>query len=261
MKHFVLTIIVCLILPQKMWAQQNKNESIQSKIIEGLVYALDQHKSSPKDLVICRTVLSEKFYLISSFNGIEVEAKEITPPDLNKIIDLSIVINMDSIYDILWIRNKDYQTILLSDSEIPFKKLKSRFKDDKIKALKSDIKLLKDKAYFVEISTKYGDLRVIETTSLKELLLKSDKDAKLLSLDVVYPALAREYGTQGQVKIAYVMRKNCDIEDVYVLQHLEDGCTESVIKAIMQLSVELKEAQYDCKEDVLFLLAIDFILN
>lgn len=261
MKYLYFAIVVCFILPQKMWAQQNTNESIQSKIIEGLVYAIDQQKSSPNDLVICRTMLSKKFYLISSFNGTEIEAKEMTPPNLNKIIDLTIVISKDSIYDILWIRNKDYQTILLSDSEIPFKKLKSRFKDDKIKALKSDIKLLRDKAYFDEISVKYGDLKVIEARSLKELLLKIDKDTKLISADIIYPARAREYGTQGQVKIAFVLRVNCDIEDVFVLQHLEDGCTESVIKAFMELSAKLKEIKHDCTEDILYIVTTDFILN
>lgn len=260
MKKYILIFLIATLLPAYSWTQTMRPEKIQAKIIEGLVYVLDQKKTSPDDILIIRTTASRKFYVVMSYNDTFAEAKEVTPPDLTAIHDNTVQIDKDSIYDILWVKKKKYQSIVLTDKEIPFKKLSSRFPDYKVDALQAEIKLLKDQAYYEGMKQKYSNLRIVRAQSFNDAFSQGFKNPDAVSARINYPEQAREHETQGQVKLGFVITISGDVEDIYVFQHLGDGCTASVITTIKEMSRELKERKYVGDENILFLCSIDFIL-
>jgi TonB family protein len=260
MKKLLIFVFLGVLIPTSSWSQLSLSGKLNEKVIEGLVYALDQKKSSPDDILLVRTMASKKFYLVTDCIDSLIVGKEIIRADYTKFVDTTTRIDRDSVYDILWIKKKKYLTLLLPDSGIPFKKLSKRFTDERMDSLKADIKNLLDQAYFDRVSQKYDKLRTIRAEQFGEGLSQIIKDPDIIRTPIHYPEEARMNETQGQVEIAFVLTTSGEVADIYVLKKLGDGCTQAVINAIKELSNKLKAKNYTREENILFLFNINFIL-
>lgn len=261
MKKLLIFVVLGALLPRYSWSQSSLASKLNEKVIEGLVYVLDQKKSSPDDILLVRTITSKKFYLVTDYMDSYIEGKQIAQFDYTKFVDTTTRIDKDSVYDILWIKKKKYLTLLLSDSSIPFKKMSKRFTDSTIDSLKAEIKNLLDQAYFERMNQKYEKLKIIMAKRFSEGLSQIFKDPDIIRVRVHYPEQARMNETQGQVEIAFVLTTSGEIDDIYVLQKLGDGCTQSVIDSIKELGNRLRTTNYTSDKNILFVFATDFILN
>lgn len=78
---------------------------------------------------------------------------------------------------------------------------------------------------------------------------------------VHYPALAREYETQGTVVVSFIVNKQGYVEDVKIVKDIGMGCGDEVIKAIKKLGRFLPGKQNGKPVAVIYRLPVKFSLE
>ncbi|MDD2962868.1 MAG: energy transducer TonB [Bacteroidales bacterium] len=260
MKKLLTIFVMGLLTPATSWSQTTLSGELNKKVIEGFTYIFNQKMLRPDDILIVQTIDSKKFFVVTGCMETYLEGKETDKSDYSKSVDAITRIHKDSVYDVLWIKKRNYLTLLLPDSGIPFKKLKGRFTDSKIDSLKADIKNLLDQAYFERVKQKYDKLKTIKAKNISDGLRQITNDPAIIHVRIDYPEEARMNETQGQVEVAFVLTTSGEIADLYVLKKLGDGCTQSVLSSIKELGNKLKAKSYSNEENILFIFAINFIL-
>ncbi len=265
----IFTAIICF---HSGFTQNSCNYQIQEKIIEGYDYIEKYAEQNPKDLVIITIYNNGKFFFVNSYGNELIEAKEIIPPDIKNIQTDVIIIDKDSVADVFWIKKKKYQNLLLNEYSFPFEKITSRWQasetfekiqqeiiSKKHEILTREKNAIKDK-YYLKLKEKYPDLEKLETKNTQMTFFELSDDEEIIAFQLKYPQEALLNGTQGTVEVAYVLTKNYDVEHLKVYNHLKDGCTESVINLIMDISKRFKEKGYKNEKNLFIEANIDFIL-
>jgi len=240
--------------------QSDYDSQIQLKVREGLDYVLELKQYNPKDLIIVQKINSSKYFEVVRFDDSTIEANELIPPDIDNPKDIVNVIEKDSVFAILWVKKKKFQTINLNTKEIPFTYLKSTFGNETFKEINNDIHEIKAIEYLDNLKVKYPNLMIRHVESIP-MMTSEIEGADNLSSPIVYPLEAKYNSTQGHVTIGYVITRAGSVEDVFVFHGLKDGCTEAVLDAINDLSRQLREIEYSGKQDVYVEATINFILQ
>lgn len=79
--------------------------------------------------------------------------------------------------------------------------------------------------------------------------------------NVKYPALAREYGTQGTVVVSFIVNKVGQVEDIKIVKEIGMGCGDEVKRVINKLGQFLPGKQNGRPVSVIYRLPVKFSLH
>lgn len=271
-KHILFSIFGMLLFSRMLAQEPDYSQKIRSKVQDGFSYIYQQAQDNPKDIVIVKTNTPSQFFLVLDTGSNKIKAREVCLPDHTVYKDEILFICPDSVLDVFWIRKKNFQNLRTTDFKQPFKHLKGRFFSESIETIQKLISVYEQKekeyyknievqAYYTQIKEKYDSLEFYNFSTLNESILKGTNSGLYISTYIIYPQLARESGTQGVVRIGYVLTKDCEAVDFFILKGLGDGCTEAVIEAIKNLTSKLKIQNVSCRKNMYFEGDVRFILN
>jgi len=258
----LILIISFALLSLSGWAQTISEQKIKAKIKEGLNYVLDEQQNNPEDLLIVVSKNSNSFYMVCGTDSVSFITKEVTPPDLASVSENLTMISKDSVIDFIWVKGKTFQTLIMGNSQIPFKKIKKRFLCEIIGSLQTEISVLNEQKYFEELVLKHGDLIIYKSTDINKVITKItlNQNISMPELMVNYPFAARENKVSGVTRIGFVITNNGTINDLHVFQRLGSGCTESLISTVSNMSNLLKQKGYNNASTYYIELTISFTL-
>jgi hypothetical protein len=213
-------------------------EPVQPIIINGLNYLNDKDLNFKKDNILFLTYQdSSRYYKLERFEEGKVLTYEIAPPNFESLNSAPIVLEFDSISDIIWINGKKWTAILNTIHTLPFEDLQGKLYDKEFEKIKS---IFNEATYFNKIYDTFGSIKKIKSTTDKANFFNSQGQLTEFKMDITYPRQARENNIQGNVRIGYVLTSGSKPVDFYVFEDPGYGCAQSVIDAINKLSSDIQ---------------------